>query len=44
MGPRWQREVRANFIRGEPHAAYLASWIAAPVALASVLGRARAGR
>lgn len=34
MGAGWQRETRANFLRGEPHAAYLASWAAGPVALA----------
>lgn len=37
LGERWQREVRRNFLRGEPHAAYLASWAAGPVALDELL-------
>lgn len=40
MGAGWQRETRANFLRGEPHAAYLASWAAGPVALAEALAEA----
>lgn len=37
MGGGWLRETRRNFLRGEPHAAYLASWAAGPVALAEEL-------